>query len=68
MQRFYPIIQAGRRPRHRLSGIMRGGFVLVLSALMLPAAANATAESSVTGIVLNSQVAVYHHFSETSKE
>jgi len=48
MQRFYPIIQAGRRPRHRLSGIMRGGFVLVLSALMLPAAANATAESSVT--------------------
>ena len=48
MQRFYPIIQAGRRPRHRLSGIMRGGFVLVLSALMLPAAANATAESSAT--------------------
>ena len=51
MQHFYPIIHAGRRPRHRLSGIMRGGFVLVLSALMLPAAANAAAESSATATV-----------------
>lgn len=51
MQHFYPIIHAGRRPQHRLSGIMRGGFVLVLSALMLPAAANAAAESSATATV-----------------
>ena len=42
MKHFYPNIFAGRLLRNRLPGVMRGGLVLTLSALLLPAAAEAS--------------------------